>query len=56
MKLVIYHTILGDKIVENPKFIPRIGEQITINKYLSPKVISIIHDYGKEYIVYIETE
>jgi len=56
MKLIIHNKEFGDKIVMNPEFIPRVGELIDLNFYYHPEVIRIVHEFGKEHIVYVNTE
>lgn len=56
MKLYIENTILGNKVINNPKFIPRVGEYIVFNKFVSRKVTSVTYDYGTEEIINIETD
>ena len=56
VKLIFYHDIFGDKIVNNPKFIPRVGEMVTFNRNHSPKITQIVHTYGDVHVVHLSTE
>ncbi len=56
MKLYISNEILGDKVVDNPKFIPRAGDYIVLNKYVKRKITDVTFEYGKEESVLINTE